>query len=97
LQNKTLSLAQAQKIFASLPAQFSEECTEITITRNNQPILTILPYKTHQEILQNVASLQTMLEIRLGDEAVHTSGQKITQKESSRPATWEDFQKEVGW
>ncbi len=94
MKERIISLPEARKTLAKMPEQFSKECPAIVITRNNQPILSIMPYETHQALLENIASLQTLLEIMAGKETGEASK---PEKARAHRASWEEFQKEVGW
>jgi PHD/YefM family antitoxin component YafN of YafNO toxin-antitoxin module len=97
MRERTITLTEAQQALESLCEQFSADCPAIVITRDDQPILTVMPYQTHQEMLANIESLQTMLEIMLGSEGTATSHQEKAEVEAGKSLSWEEFQKEVGW
>jgi hypothetical protein len=97
MKEHTISLTEAQQALTSLCEQFSIECPAIVITREDQPVLTIMPYRLHQELLANVASLQTMLEIMLGGDGTASERQAKTTIPHGKSISWEEFQKEVGW
>jgi PHD/YefM family antitoxin component YafN of YafNO toxin-antitoxin module len=111
MRERTITLTEAQQALESLCEQFSADCPAIVITRDEQPILTVMPYQTHQEMLANIESLhqtrqemlanieslQTMLEIMLGSEGTATSHQEKAEIEAGKSISWEEFQKEVGW
>lgn len=96
-----ISLTEAQKNLKSLPEQFSAECPAIIITHNNQPILSIMPYATHQALLADIESLQTLLKIVSGKEFMGTETVKQNTPKSmgldDQGISWEEFQKEFGW
>ena len=94
----TITITEAQHLLENLAEQPLEET--IVITSNDQPLLALMPYHIHRELLANVESLQTILEIML-------SGTKTEIPRSPRPAkaaldsdkstSWEEFKEEVGW
>lgn len=97
MRERIISMTEAQQALASLCEQFSSECSAIVITRDDQPVLTVMPYHVHQELLANVTSLQTMLEIMLGGDGTAIERQKKAALPGSKSISWEEFQKEVGW
>ena len=97
MRERTITLTEAQQALESLCEQFSADCPAIVITRDEQPILTVMPYQTHQAMLANIESLQTMLEIMLGSEGMATSHREKAGVEAGKSISWEEFQKEVGW
>ena len=97
MRERIISMTEAQQALDGLCEQFSAECPSIVITRDDQPVLTVMPYHVHQELLANVASLQTMLEIMLGGDGTATERQEKTAIPGSKSISWEEFQKEVGW
>jgi PHD/YefM family antitoxin component YafN of YafNO toxin-antitoxin module len=97
LKERTISFIEAQQQLESLPEQFSEACPALIITRNNQPVLSIMPYATHQALLENIASLQTVLEIMASQAAEGASQSGHAPAPATHSISWEEFQKEVGW
>lgn len=98
MTERTITLVEAQNLLESLAEQSLEET--VVITSDDQPLLALMPYHIHRELLANVESLQTILEIML-------SGTKAEIPHSPRPAkaaldndkstSWEEFKEEVGW
>lgn len=97
MKERIISLLEFQRSLASLPEQFSAECPAMIITRNQQPVLSIMPYETYQALLENIQSLQTMLEIMAGKEFGDIPRPKKTDIKCEHSISWEEFQKEVGW
>src|SRR5215467_9948139 len=97
MQERTISLSEAQQTLESLSEQFSKDCPAIIITRDNQPLLTIMPYHTHQALLANVESLQTILEIMVGGEQPKATRPKKAKVKRGKSMSWETFKEEVGW
>lgn len=98
MKEHRISLAEAQKMLKSLPEHFSAECPTIILTRNNRPVLSVMPYETHQALLADIESLQTVLKIMSGrglSEMTPTRQRPLTSL--STGTSWEDFQKEFGW
>lgn len=97
MKERIISLLEVQRSLASLVEQFSDECPAMVVTRNQRPVLSIMPYETYQALLENVASLQTMLEIMVGKELGGAPRQKRVHRPCEQSISWEEFQKEVGW
>lgn len=101
MKEQRISLTKARQILARLPEQFSNECPSIVITSHNQPLMAIMPYETHQSLLETIESLQTLLKIIGSNKLVETALQKKNEKMCPpgipRHLSWEEFQKEVGW
>jgi PHD/YefM family antitoxin component YafN of YafNO toxin-antitoxin module len=102
MKEQRISLTKARQILARLPEQFSNECPSIVITSHNQPLMAIMPYETHQSLLETIESLQTLLKIIGSNKLVETALQKKKEKmcppgSIPRHLSWEEFQKEVGW
>jgi hypothetical protein len=98
MTERTMTIVEAQNLLESLAEQPLEET--VVVTSDDQPLLALMPYHIHRELLANVESLQTILEIML-------SGTKAEIPHSPRPAksafdgdksiSWEEFKEEVGW
>lgn len=97
MKERIISLLEVQRSLASLADQFSDECPAMIVTRNQRPVLSIMPYETYQALLENVTSLQTMLEIMVGKEMGTVPRPKKVQISCEHSVSWEEFQKEVGW
>lgn len=97
MKERTISLQEAQQLLESFPHDFSATHPALIITRDDQPVLSLMPYEAHRALLENIASLQTLLEIMASEEAKHA---KKSEKAAVMPPhrlSWEEFQKEVGW
>src|SRR5215469_5086063 len=101
MKEHTISLDEASQILASLPEQFSEECPAIIITDENQPLMTIMPYKTHQSLLETIDSLQTLLKIMsnsdLVEKALENKKEQASTPDTIHNLSWEEFKEEFGW
>ena len=95
VRERTITIAEAQQILASLTGQLSEET--FIITHDDQPVLTLMTYQAHQALLANVESLQTVLEIMLGGEKTDAPRPAKAAVTADKHISWEEFQKEVGW
>lgn len=98
MKERTITIAEAQKLLKNLSEQVSEET--LVIARDGQPLLTLMPYQTHQALLANIESLQTVLEIMLGGEKTETQRPPrpaLVDEPLDKSISWEEFQKEVGW
>lgn len=97
MKERTVAIAEIQQILDGLSEQFSEDCSALVITRDSRPSLTIMSYQTYQELLANVESLQTMLEIMLGSEKTDAPHMAKAEMPCSESKSWEEFREEVGW
>ena len=98
MTERTISITEARRILRSLAEQSSEET--FVITRNGQPLLALMPYHAHRELLANVESLQTVLEIMLSGtraEIPHSPRPASTALPDNKSISWEQFKEEVGW
>jgi hypothetical protein len=94
----TLSLTRVRQLLPNLQEQFSADCPAIVITQNKQPVMSIMPYETHQSLLATIDSLQTLLKIMGTNELVEEA---LKNKKGPVPlahaVSWEEFQQEFGW
>ena len=101
MKEHTISLSEARQSLASLPEQFSEECPAIIITDKKQPLMTIMPYKAHQSLLETIDSLQTLLKIMASNELVEKALQNKKEQacvpDTTHHLSWEEFKEEFGW
>ncbi|HLI68576.1 MAG TPA: hypothetical protein VKV19_02345 [Ktedonobacteraceae bacterium] len=97
MKERIITLAEVQQILDDVSEQFSEDCSALVITRGNQPSLTLIPYQVYQELLANVESLQTMVEIMLGGAKADLSHAAKVEKPCGESKSWEEFREEVGW
>jgi hypothetical protein len=101
MTDHTLTLDEASQALASLPEQFSVECPAIIITNEDQPLMTIMPYETHQSLLATIDSLQTLLRIigssDLTEQALQNKKAKISVPDTEHTISWEEFKEEFGW
>lgn len=102
MSTRTITVTEARLVLENpVPAEQSLEETLI-ITGDGQPLWTLLPYRVHQDLLANVASLQTMLEIMLGGSGARNVPSRPQQTGEAAPSnqksiSWEEFKAEVGW
>lgn len=98
MTERTITIAEAQRILKNLADQSSEET--LVITSHGQPCLTLMPYSAHRELLANVELLQTVLEIMLGGAAIdHPRTPRLAKPAlvGDKSTSWEEFKEEVGW
>ncbi len=95
MKERTITIAEAQQLLESLATQSSRET--LIITHDDQPVLTLMSYQAHQELLANLESLQNVLEVMLGGEKMDAPRHAKAIVKSERHTSWEEFQKEVGW
>lgn len=97
MSERIITLTEAQRLLKSLSEQSSEET--LVITKRGQPLLTLMPYHSHQELLANIASLQTILEIMLGGVKTtpRTHQPAKASPEHGKNTSWEEFKEKVGW
>src|SRR5579859_7484773 len=77
MTERIITITEAGRLLKGLAEHPLEET--LVITSDGQPLLTLMPYHLHRELLANVESLQTVLEIMLG-------GAKSEIPRSPRPA-----------
>jgi PHD/YefM family antitoxin component YafN of YafNO toxin-antitoxin module len=97
MKERTISLAEAQRTLSTLAEQLAADNSSLVVTRNKQPVLTIMSYQAHQAMLANIESLQTVLEIIAGKEALQAVKPHKESVTSDHSTTWEELQKEIGW
>ena len=98
MTERTITITEARRILKSLAEQAFEET--LVITSDGQPLLTLMPYRAHQEMLANIESLQTVLEIMLGGnktEIPHSPRPEKAALLDAKSTSWEEFKAEVGW
>ncbi len=95
---RTITLTEARHILKNLAEQPLEEV--LIVTSNDQPLLTLMPYGAHRDLLANVESLQTVLEIMLGGAISEHPRPPRPEKPvlvGDKSTSWEEFKEEVGW
>lgn len=101
MKERSISLSRARQTLASLPELFSAECPAITITYKDRPVMSIMPYETHQALLQTIDSLQTLLKIlgnnELVEKALQNKKEKTRTPDTHHQISWEEFKEEFGW
>lgn len=98
MTERTITITEARRILKSLAEQSCEET--LVITSDDQPLLTLMPYRTHRELLANIESLQTVLEIMLCStktEIPHSPQPAKAVSVDAKSLSWEEFKAEVGW
>ncbi|HVU67033.1 MAG TPA: hypothetical protein VHD63_07895 [Ktedonobacteraceae bacterium] len=98
MTERTITLTEARRILRNLAEQPLEEV--LIITSHDQPLFTLMPYRAHRDLLANVESLQTVLEIMLGGVASeHTRSPRPAKPVlvTDKSISWEEFKEEVGW
>ncbi|HEX7733843.1 MAG TPA: hypothetical protein VF458_03245 [Ktedonobacteraceae bacterium] len=98
MTERTITLAEARRILTSLTEQSPEET--LVITSHGQPCLTLMSYHAHREMLANLESLQTVLEIMLGGAGAEHPRPPRTARPAlvnDKSTSWEEFKEEVGW
>ncbi|HEY0756370.1 MAG TPA: hypothetical protein VGD98_20610 [Ktedonobacteraceae bacterium] len=97
MTERTITLTEAQGILQNLADQPLEET--LVITSQSQPCLTLMSYRAHQELLANIESLQTVLEIMIGSSTEHPRLARPPKAALSggKSTSWEEFKAEVGW
>ena len=66
----TFSILQAQEAFEHLPALFEQESGVVTVTRDEKPVMVILPYEEYKNLLEAFEILQETLEIMQDEELI---------------------------
>lgn len=98
MTENTMTIAEVQHLLNSLAEQPLEET--VVITSDDQPLLALMPYHMHRELLANVVSLQTILEIMLSGtktELPHFPRPAKAALDDAKSTSWEEFKEEVGW
>jgi hypothetical protein len=98
MTERTITITEARHILESLAKQTFEET--LVITSDGQPLLALMPYHAHQEMLANIESLQTVLEIMLGGSKAEIPRSPRPEKAAlldTKSTSWEEFKAEVGW
>lgn len=62
----TFSILQAQKELEHLPSLFERESGVVTVTRDEKPVMVILPYEEYKNLLEVFQTLRETLEIMQG-------------------------------
>lgn len=106
-----LSISEAQREMTRLPDQLTGEIQSITVTRYGKPVLSILPYHTHQTLLENnlsfreqiallqtkIESLQETLEVLRDEDLMQAIRRGIQEIAENKGESLEDVLKELGW
>lgn len=98
MTERTITITEARYLLKHVTDHALEET--LVITDNDQPLLTLMPHQAYRELLANVESLQTVLEIMLGSAITeHPRSQRAEKPAlvSDKSTSWEEFKAEVGW
>ena len=106
-----LSISEAQREMTRIPDQFTGEFQSITVTRYGKPVLSILPYHVHKDLLEGlqtsreqitmlqakIESLQETLEVLQDDDLMEAIRQGVQEIAENKGESLEDVLKELGW
>ncbi len=58
MNERIAPISEMQKEFAQLPEQFEAGLDIVTVTQNDKPVMTILPYDTYQSLRKTIDYLE---------------------------------------
>lgn len=106
-----LSISEAQREMTRIPDQLTGDLQSITVTRYGKPVLSILPYHVHKDLLEDlqvsreqitllqakIESLQETLEVLQDDDLMEAIRQGIQEIAENKGESLDDVLKELGW
>src|SRR5689334_11752283 len=93
----TFSILQVQKGFERLPVLFEQESGVVTVTRDDKPVMVILPYEDYKYLLEVFETLQETLEIMQDEELMVAFHQGIKELEEGKGEPLDIVLKELDW
>ncbi len=68
---KIVSISEIQRELTELPTYFEQGLKVVTVTRDEKPIMTILPFETHRRLKEIIKALQEKVDFP--EETLETS------------------------
>jgi PHD/YefM family antitoxin component YafN of YafNO toxin-antitoxin module len=93
----TFSILQAQEEFEHLPVLFEQEVGVVTVTRDDRPVMVILPYEDYKHLVEVFDTLQETLEIVQDEELMAAFRQGVKELEKGKGESLDVVLKELGW
>jgi antitoxin (DNA-binding transcriptional repressor) of toxin-antitoxin stability system len=89
MTEQTLTLAEAEQTFLSLPDRFEEGIDVITVTRSGKPVMSILPHQTYLEMREIIDSLVETLKILRDKEMIDAFQDGVQALQDVELVDWE--------
>jgi PHD/YefM family antitoxin component YafN of YafNO toxin-antitoxin module len=86
----TLSILQAQEELERLPSVFEQEAEVVTVTRDEKPVMVILPYEEYKNLLEVFETLQETLEIMQDEEMMAAFRESVKAQQNGEIVDWEE-------
>ncbi len=96
MREYTLSIFQAQEEFEHLPTLFEQEPGVVTVTRDEKPVMEIVPYEDYRILIEAFESLQETLEIVQDEELMVAFRQRVKELEEGKGEPLDVVLKELG-
>ncbi|HJT55502.1 MAG TPA: type II toxin-antitoxin system Phd/YefM family antitoxin [Ktedonobacteraceae bacterium] len=90
MRDYTLSIFQAQEELDSLPTLLEQEPGVVTVTRDEKPVMVIVPYEDYKFLIETFESLQETLEIVQDEELMAAIREGINAMENGETVDWEE-------
>ncbi len=91
------SLEEISEVITDLPDLFEQEPAIATVTRDGEPVMTILPTNFYKEVIEPIDSLLETIEVMQDEELMAAIRQGLKDMKEGRVRPWEDVKKELGW
>jgi PHD/YefM family antitoxin component YafN of YafNO toxin-antitoxin module len=92
----TFSILRVQEELEQLPSLFERESGVVTVTRDEKPVMVILPYEEYKNLLEVFETLQETLEIMQDEEMMAAFRQGVEELEEGKGEPLDVVLRELG-
>jgi PHD/YefM family antitoxin component YafN of YafNO toxin-antitoxin module len=84
------SILEAQEELEQLPSLFEQEAGVVTVTRDEKPVMVILPYEEYKNLLEVFETLQETLAIMQDEEMMAAFRESVRSLQNGETVDWEE-------
>ena len=92
----TFSILRVQEELEQLPSLFERESGVVTVTRDEKPVMVILPYEEYKNLLEVFETLQETLEIMQDEKMMAAFRQGVEELEEGKGEPLDVVLRELG-